>query len=99
MVFLKFALTVLVVLSAVASASMWVKSARAKVLADSRTSGVGALLGGDIIIQGKNGERIDLHDTFNEQSRWNSYAAYSAAVCALAQALLFLLPASTSATS
>lgn len=90
MLYLKYALTILVVLSAVASAFMWVKSARAKVLADSRTSGVGALMGGDIIIQGKNGERIDLHETFNEQSRWNSYAAYSAAVCALAQALIYL---------
>lgn len=92
MAYLKFALTVLVVLSALVSAFMWVKSARAKVLADGRTAGVGALMDGDIIIQGKNGERIDLHDTFNEQSRWNSYAAYSAAVCALAQALIYLVP-------
>jgi len=90
MLYLKYALTILVVLSAVASAFMWVKSARAKILADSQKSGVGALMGGDIIIQGKNGERIDLHETFNEQSRWNSYAAYSAAVCALAQALIYL---------
>jgi hypothetical protein len=92
MLYLKYALTILVIVSAVASAFMWVKSARAKILADSRTSGFGALMGGDIIIQGKNGERIDLHETFNEQSRWNSYAAYSAAVCALAQALIYLVP-------
>ena len=89
---LKFILTCLIALSALASAAMWVKSARAKVLADDSTSGVGALMGGYLIIEGKNGERIDMHDTFNEQSRWNSYAAYSAAVCALSQAVMYLLP-------
>jgi len=89
---LKIALTFLVGLSALASAFMWIKSARAKVLADDSTAGVGALMGGYLIIQGLKGERIDMHETFTQQSRWNAYAAYSAAVCALAQAILSLMP-------
>jgi len=89
---LRIALNFVVVVTALMSALMWVKSARAKVLADERTSGVGALMGGYLIIKGENGERIDVQDTFAEQSRWNSFAAYSAAICALAQAALSLMP-------
>lgn len=89
---LKIALNIIMGLSAFASACMWIKSARAKVLADDSTAGVGALMGGYLIIQGDKGERIDMHETFNEQSRWNAYAAYSAAVCALAQVGLSLMP-------
>lgn len=84
-------LTCLVGALALFSAFCWVKSARATVLADSRTAGYGALLGGDLISKGPNGERIDLHATLIEQSRWNRYAAYTAALCALAQAVLVLL--------
>ena len=85
---MKIFLTCLVGALALMSAFFWVKSARATVLADSRTGGYGAMLGGDLIAEGPNGERIDLHATLVEQSRWNRYAAYSAALCALAQAVL-----------
>lgn len=88
---MKAFLTVLVGVLALASAILWVKSARATVLADSRTAGFGALLGGDLITKGQKGERIDLHATLVEQSRWNRYAAYSAALCALVQAVLVSL--------
>lgn len=84
----KLALTFLVAFFAFLSASLWVKSARANVLASNQSSGYGALLGGDLIAQGRNGERIDLHATLVEQSRWNRWAAYSAAACATAQGLL-----------
>lgn len=84
---MKLALTCLVGVLALVSAFFWVKSARATVLADSRTVGFGALMGGDVITKGAKGERIDLHATLAEQSRWNRYAAYSAALCALAQAV------------
>lgn len=85
---MKAFLTVLVGVLALVSAILWVKSARATVLADNRTAGFGALLGGDLIAKGAKGERIDLHATLVEQSRWNRYAAYSAALCALMQAVL-----------
>lgn len=84
---MKTLVTCLVGVLALISAFCWVKSARATVLADSRTAGYGALLGGDLIAHGPNGERIDLHATLVLQSRWNRYAAYSAALCALAQAV------------
>jgi len=85
---MKLILTILVSVSALVSAIYWVKSARTTVMAESQTGGFGAVLGGGMIIQGPRGERIDLHATMNEQSRWNRYAAYSAALCAFAQFLL-----------
>lgn len=84
----KLLLTCLVATSALVSAGLWVKSARVMVLADDRTSGYGAVLGGDLIAEGENGERIDLHATLAAQSHWNRWAAYSAAVCAALQGLL-----------
>lgn len=88
---MKALLTLLVGVLALVSAILWVKSARANVLADNRTVGFGALMGGDLIAKGPKGERIDLHATLVEQSRWNRYAAYSAALCALVQAVLVSL--------
>lgn len=93
MLILKSILTIFVIVSAVFSAFMWIKSARAQVLADKTTGGYGCLMGGYIVVKGENNERIDFHKTFNMQSKWNSYAAYSAAFCAVMQALHFLLPA------
>jgi hypothetical protein len=88
---MKAFVTCLVGVLALISAFCWVKSAWATVLADSRTAGFGAQLGGGLIAQGPKGERIDLHATLVLQSRWNRYAAYSAALCALAQAILVSL--------
>ncbi|MFC7462062.1 hypothetical protein [Hydrogenophaga defluvii] len=86
---MKTFLTLLVVVLALVSAFCWAISARATVLASNQSSGYGALLGGDLIAKGPSGERIDLHATLVKQSRWNRYAAISAAICAIAQAALF----------
>lgn len=69
------------------SAYCWVMSAKAEVAASPDTDGVGAVLGGDIIIKNTAGERIDLIETMAKQSMWNRWAAVSAAIAACAQAL------------
>ncbi len=88
---MKLLLNCLVSIFASLSAILWVCSARATVLARDQTGGVGGMLGGDLITRGAKGERIDLHATLVEQSRWNQRAAYCAAICAVAQALLYWL--------
>lgn len=82
----KLAVAVTLVAGAM-SAFCWVMSARSEVAARPDTAGVGALLGGDIIIKNTAGERIDLIDTMAKQSKWNRWAAVSAAIAAGAQAL------------
>ncbi len=84
---MKLLLMWLVVIFALASGYLWIRSARANVLASDKTAGYGALMGGELVAQGPKGERIDLHATLVEQSRWNQLAAYCAAASATAQAL------------
>jgi hypothetical protein len=73
--------------ASVVSALCWVMSARAEVRAKPGTAGVGALLGGDIVIKNASGQRIDLIDTMAMQSKWNRWAAIFAALATSAQVL------------
>lgn len=71
----------------VVSAFCWVMSARAEVAAKPDTAGVGALLGGNIVIKNAAGQRIDLIDTMAMQSKWNRWAAMFAALATGGQLL------------
>ena len=69
-------------ISAFLAAVFWVMAARAREDAPPETAGVGALLGGYLVSRDAKG-RYDLHRTLEKQSRWNSCAAWSAAVAAV----------------
>jgi hypothetical protein len=87
--YLKVLLTLATAGCAVASGLYWIKSARAKVMAS--TTSVGGVFGGGIHVKLGTGEVIDFHATFDEQSKFNSRAAYtSAAAAGLGGALALL---------
>jgi hypothetical protein len=83
----KLAVAIVTLGAGAVSAFCWVMSARAEVPAGANTAGVGALLDGDIVIKNTSGERIDLIDTIALQSKWNRWAAITAAIAAGVQAL------------
>lgn len=73
-------------LSAIAgavSAILWVIASRAEVAAPEDSYGVGALLGGYLIGKNSKGDRIDLIETAQQQSVWNSRAASAAAAASI----------------
>jgi hypothetical protein len=78
--------------AAIVAAGFWIMSAVAKEPAPKQTAGVGALLGGYLIVRDAHGNRLDLPRTLQKQSMWNRWAAISAAAGAVLAAILLLLP-------
>ena len=78
-------------MAAVLSGVLWVKTARAEVPAPPNTVGVGWIPGGYLITRNANGDRVDLHETYKLQSKWNSHAAYASALSAVLTALALTL--------
>ncbi|CAM3147082.1 hypothetical protein JHFBIEKO_0244 [Methylobacterium mesophilicum] len=48
--------------------------------------------GGYLISKDASGNRIDLHDTLKEQTKWNRWAALAAAASAVLTGLAALIP-------
>jgi hypothetical protein len=78
--------------AAIVAAVFLIMSAVAKEPAPQGTEGVGGLLGGYLIVRDARGRRLDLPRTLQKQSKWNRWAAISAAVGAILGALILLLP-------
>lgn len=72
---------------AVISAIFWVRSTIVSKPASEGSAGWGALLGGEVVVPGPKGERLDLAGTLLLQSKWNKYAALATAVTAVLTAL------------
>ncbi len=68
-------ISILIIITAAISAYCWLKATRTDVPAPEETHGVGAMPGGYLISRNQKGERIDLHDTLNLQSKWNRLGA------------------------
>lgn len=81
---LKTALMTLLCLTSVASAFSWAKSAVAHVPAK--------FPGSTVVWKHEDGSQTDLKATMEKQSRWNKIAAAFAAVAAVTQAVLALIP-------
>lgn len=75
-------------LTAMAAAACWFKASVAYVAAPADSAGVGALLGGGLVGEIK-GKRVDLIETSQAQSKWNSTAACLAGIAALCAAISF----------
>ncbi|WP_375459854.1 hypothetical protein [uncultured Enterovirga sp.] len=82
----------LIAASALIAAVCWLKSTDVDVPAPEHTSGVGAPMGGYLLTTNAKGERIDLHATLLNQTKWNRWAASAAAASAIFAGLSALLP-------
>jgi hypothetical protein len=73
-----------------AAAICWMISANAKVLTQT-PGGYGAMLGGELVVRGTNGERLNFLDTYVVQSKCNARAAILTGAGAAAAAVSLIL--------
>lgn len=78
--------------SAGVAAACWWISTVVSVPASEKTSGVGAPIGGHLIVLDAKKKRIDLPATLLKQSRWNKCASIAAGVSAVATGLSAFWP-------
>jgi hypothetical protein len=80
----------LAAISAFAAAALWFKSSIVTRPAPAGTHGVGALLGGAVVVQDAHGNRVDVAGTMQDQSSWNKWAAVAAGVSAILAGVIIL---------
>ena len=80
----------LAVVAAVLAAVFWIISTVVTVPATSK-GGEGAMLGGEIVATTRDGKRINLNATLQQQSLWNKRAALGTALSTILYALALAL--------
>lgn len=82
----KIALWLSVAFAAMAALAWW-WSAQVQAPPPEGSSGVGGLLGGDLVGLDSKGRRYDVMETATLQAKWNRYAALCAAAAAICQGI------------